>query len=160
MVVELDPVADHPYRVLLGFEAVPVDTLLLQGADHTLDHAVLLRAERLAQAVAADQSGVVSTGKYKAVVRTQQERLPYPAQRAERLIRVCSRAADAVESLPLRESCQPKSTRLWQSYAQGEGQPAIPAAPDPAQVGRPALIRGHPAKAAPGYEVGHRWPAC
>ena len=28
-------------------------------------------------------------------------------------------------------------------HDQGEGQPAIPAAPDPAQVGRPALIRGH-----------------
>ena len=87
MVVELDPVADHSHRVLLGFEAVPVDALLLQGADHALDHAVLLRAVRgdelLAQAVAADQSGVVPTGKYQAVVRTQQGRLPYPAQRAE-----------------------------------------------------------------------------
>lgn len=46
MVVELDPVADHSHRVLLGFEAVPVDALLLQGADHALDHAILLRAVR------------------------------------------------------------------------------------------------------------------
>lgn len=46
VVVELDPVADHPDRVLLALEAIAVCTLLLQRADDTLDHAVLLRAMR------------------------------------------------------------------------------------------------------------------
>ena len=39
-----DSAADHSHRVPLGFEAVPVDALLLQGADHALNHAILLRA--------------------------------------------------------------------------------------------------------------------
>ena len=58
-VVEADPVTDGAGRVLDAVEALAVDALLLQRADHALDHAVLLRAvwrdELLLQPIAADQ---------------------------------------------------------------------------------------------------------
>lgn len=73
-VVELDTVSDHPHCVLLGLEAVPVDTLLLQDANDALDHAVLLRAvlcnELLIQSIVAYLPGGVSAGEDRAVVRT------------------------------------------------------------------------------------------
>nr|WP_232520667.1 AAA family ATPase [Rhodobacter sp. CZR27] len=66
MVVESDPVADGACRVLEAVEALAVNALLLQGPDHALDHAVLLRAMRgdelLLQAVAADEGRVFATG--------------------------------------------------------------------------------------------------
>ena len=46
VVVEADPVADDPTGMLQGLEAVAVDALLFQRADHPLDHSVLLRAVR------------------------------------------------------------------------------------------------------------------
>ena len=56
MVVEADPVADGACGVLYTVEALAMDALLFQGPDHTLDHAVLLRAggrdELLPQTVA------------------------------------------------------------------------------------------------------------
>ena len=45
-VVELDSVANDPRGVLLGLEAVTVNTLLLEGTDDPLNHPVLLRAVR------------------------------------------------------------------------------------------------------------------
>jgi hypothetical protein len=64
VVVEQDPVADHPTGVLQGFEAVPMGALFLERTDEALDHAVLLRAvwgdELLVQAVAAHQMRVVA----------------------------------------------------------------------------------------------------
>jgi hypothetical protein len=45
VVVEADPVTDDARRVLDAFEAVPVNALFLECADHALDHAVLLRVE-------------------------------------------------------------------------------------------------------------------
>src|SRR3546814_16556112 len=78
-VVELDPVADHPAGVLLGFNALPVRALLLERPDDALDHAVLLRAVRrdefLVQAVALHVARVVASGEQQAVVLSQQERL-------------------------------------------------------------------------------------
>jgi hypothetical protein len=78
VVVELDPVAQHASGMLLTFEAVAVDALLLQSTDDAFDHAVLLRAVRgnelLPQALAADQAGVVPARENQPVVRTQQER--------------------------------------------------------------------------------------
>lgn len=44
VVIELDPVANGTTGLLQGFEAVPVDALLLQRADHPLNQAVLLRS--------------------------------------------------------------------------------------------------------------------
>jgi len=79
VVVELDPVADHAAGVLQGFEAVAVDALLLQRANHPLHEAVLLRGvgrdEFLLQAIAFDQRRVTAAGEDQAVVRTQQEGL-------------------------------------------------------------------------------------
>lgn len=46
VVVEADPVADGACRVLYAVEALAVDALFFQCPDHTLDHAVLLRAMR------------------------------------------------------------------------------------------------------------------
>src|SRR3546814_2887686 len=69
VVVELDPVTDHPHCMLLGFKAVPVRALLFQGPDDPLHHAVLLRTVRrdelLLQAIAAHQTGVVAAGKHQ-----------------------------------------------------------------------------------------------
>ena len=57
-VVELDPIPDDAGSMLDALEAVAMNALLFQRPDHTLDHAVLLRAvwrdELLAKAVAAD----------------------------------------------------------------------------------------------------------
>ena len=72
VVIELNPVADDAHGMLLCLEAMPVDTLFLQRPDHSLDHAVLLRAvgrdELLPQAIATDQAGVVPTGEDQSVV--------------------------------------------------------------------------------------------
>lgn len=77
VIVELYPVADYPYCMLLGFETVPVCTLLLQGSDHALHHAVLVQAVRrdelLLQAIAPHQACVVPAGECQAIVRAQQE---------------------------------------------------------------------------------------
>lgn len=70
-VVELDPVADRAGSVLDAFEAVSMQALLFQRLDDTLDHTVLLWAMRgdelLAQAVAADQGGVMAAGEDQAI---------------------------------------------------------------------------------------------
>ena len=46
VVVEADPLCDDTRGVLLGFEAVTMNTLLFQRPDNPFDHAVLLRAVR------------------------------------------------------------------------------------------------------------------
>ena len=60
--------------------------LVLQRADHPLDHAVLLwavgRDERLLQAMALDQRGVAAAREHQAVIRSQQEGLLDLAQAA------------------------------------------------------------------------------
>ena len=62
VIVELDPVTDCAACLCQAFEAMTMDTLLFQGTDQTLHHAVLLRAMRcdelLFQAVATDEFGV------------------------------------------------------------------------------------------------------
>ena len=143
MVVELDPVADHSHRMLLGFEAVAVSALLLQRANDALDHAVLLRAVRcdelLLQAVAANQPRVVPAGEHQSVVRAQQERYGDALERAkaadQRLLqsRGSGGRATAARQLPAQQLSGVAVDH------QGQRQPAIPAAPDAAQVGRPTL---------------------
>lgn len=80
LVVERNPVSDHAQGIHLALKAVPVDALLLERPDHPFHHPVLLWAvwgdELLLQAVAAHQSGVVTTGEHQAIVRAQQEGLP------------------------------------------------------------------------------------
>ena len=62
VVVEADPVTDDAGRVLDAVEALAVNALLLQRADHALNHSDLLRAVRryelLLQTTAADQRGI------------------------------------------------------------------------------------------------------
>ena len=74
VVVKLDPVANDTTGVLQGFEAVPVDALLLERADHPLHQPILLRRvgrdELLLQAIALDQRRVAAAGEDQAVVRT------------------------------------------------------------------------------------------
>ena len=96
-VVEPDPVTDDPAGMLPGFEAMPVQALFFQRADHALHQAVLLRAVRrdelLLQAVAAYQLRITVTGENQAVIRTQQEGLRNTSQDAEpgnqRLLQGC-----------------------------------------------------------------------
>ena len=44
MVIKADPIPNHPAGVLQGFEPVAVNALILEGSDHSSDHAVLLIA--------------------------------------------------------------------------------------------------------------------
>ena len=57
---EADPVADARRRVLSTFEAVAMNALFLECADHALDYSILLRTvqrdEITAQAMATNQS--------------------------------------------------------------------------------------------------------
>lgn len=75
MVIKADPVSDDTTSVLQGFEPVAVNALILEGSDHPLDHAVLLRGVRgdelLLQPVALDQARVASTGKNQPIVRAK-----------------------------------------------------------------------------------------
>jgi DNA replication protein DnaC len=68
VVVEADPIPDHATGVLQGLEAVPMDALVLQRSDDSLDHAVLLgrigRDEFLLQPVTLDQGGVATLAGY------------------------------------------------------------------------------------------------
>ena len=84
MVVPTDPVRNHSAGVLQGFKPVAMNALVLERADHALNHAILLRAVRrdelLLQAVAFDQGRVAAAGKNQAVVRPQQERVLHLAQ--------------------------------------------------------------------------------
>lgn len=80
LVAERNPVSDHAQGMHFALKAVPVDALLLESLDHPFHHPVLLWAVRgdelLLQAVAAHQSGVVTTGEHEAIVRAQQKGLP------------------------------------------------------------------------------------
>ena len=87
VVVELDSVANDTAGMLQSLEAVAVDALLLQPANHPLHQAVLLRGvgrdEVLLQPIAFDQRRVTAAGEDQAVVRAQQEGLLHASQAAE-----------------------------------------------------------------------------
>ena len=138
-VVEPDPVTDDPAGMLAGLEAMPVQALFFQRADHALHQAVLLRAVRrnelLLQAVAAYQSRVTATGENQAVIRTQQEGLRNTSQGAEpgnqRLLQGCLGSAGlaALRQVPTQQfPCMTIDH-------QGQAEPAVPATPDTAQIG-------------------------
>lgn len=73
--------------VLDSLEAMPMRTLFFQCADHTFDHAILLRTVRrdelLEQPVASDQRGVAPRGEHQSVVESQHKRHSHSAQRPE-----------------------------------------------------------------------------
>lgn len=72
VVVEAEPVADGPRSMLDAVEALAMSALFFQRPDHTLNHAVLLRAVRcdelLFQAAAFHQRGVFPAGEDQAIV--------------------------------------------------------------------------------------------
>lgn len=72
MVIEADPVADDPAGMLHALKAVAVHALLLEAANHTFDHAVLLRAVRrnelLLHPIAFHQGRKVAAGKHQPVI--------------------------------------------------------------------------------------------
>ncbi len=86
IVVEGNPVTEHTAGVLDGFKAVTMHALLLNRADQSFDHAVLLRAMRsnelLLQPVAFDQCGVAAGGEDQPIIGSKQERRVDFAQRA------------------------------------------------------------------------------
>ena len=86
VVVKADPVANHTAGVLQRLEPVAVHALVLECADHALDHAVLFRAVRrdelLLQPIAFDQGRITAAGEHQPIVRAQQERLLDLAQTA------------------------------------------------------------------------------
>ena len=77
MIVEVDPVSNRSCCMLKAFEAMPVDALLLQGPNDSLDHPVLLRAVRrnelLFKTIASDELSECQTGKNKAIIGPQQK---------------------------------------------------------------------------------------
>lgn len=72
VVVKSDPVADGARRVLDALEAMAVNALFFECADHVLEHTMLLWAMRgdkvLFQAIAADQCREVAAGKNEPIV--------------------------------------------------------------------------------------------
>ena len=72
IVVKADPVANNAHCVLLAFEAMPMNALLLQRPYNALDHSILLRAMRrdklLLQPIAPNQARVIPTGEDQAIV--------------------------------------------------------------------------------------------
>lgn len=131
MVVELDLIADSAAGVSEALEALAMHALLFQGPDQTLHHAVRLwavrRDEFLAQAVAAHESSVLARREHQPVIAAKKERRLDAAERSEAGMSACSSAAPAVDALPERESCQPRSSRLWQSMTRASVvQPSVP----------------------------------
>ena len=112
VVVEADPVSDCAGCVLDAVKALCVNTLLLQRMDHTLNHAVLLRAERrdkfLLQIIAANECCVFPAGKNQTVIAAKQELIADLSQRTEPADQsVLGRAGSVFHGLA---TC---STRMW-----------------------------------------------
>ncbi len=143
--VEADPFPDDARGVLLGLEAMTVYALLLQGPDDALDHSVLLRTvrrdERLLEAIAAHEARIGPRGEHQAVVGPQQERRrdvsERPEPRDQRLLECQHRRRRPAASLELPAEQFARVT----VDDQGQGLPAVPARPYPAQVRCPAPVR-------------------
>ncbi len=72
IVVKADPVSNDAHCVLLAFEAMPMNALILQRPDNALDHSILLRAMRcdelLFQPIAPNETRIIPAGKDQAIV--------------------------------------------------------------------------------------------
>ena len=144
MVIETDPIANDTVGVLQALEPMTVYTLVFEGADDPLDHAILLRAVRrdelLLQPIALDQARVTAAGEDQAIVGPQQERPSYLAQMPV--------AADQglLQSRFSRFGAATAAQVPTKQFAgmavdhQRQAGPAVPASPYPVQVSRPALI--------------------
>lgn len=105
VVVEPNPVCNHPASVRQAFKAVPMRALLFQCADHLLLHAVRLRGVRrdelLLKAVAFHQRAVAAAGKYtKPLSLHSRKRCGTRPRQPRRLISACSSADLVVLDLP------------------------------------------------------------
>ena len=152
VVVEADPVTDGACRVLDAVEALAMDALFFQCPDHTLDHAILLRAMRrdelLFEAIASDQRGVAAAGDDEAVVGPQKELTRDLSQGAEPGDEGMLQCAGS--SRCLAGSRQMPAQKLTGVTVNDEGQscPAVAPRPDTAKVGGLAFVwcvrdRGH-----------------
>lgn len=145
VVVELDPVGNHSAGVLLAFKSMSMGALHIKRSDQALDHAVLLRAVRrdelLAQAVAFDQAGKAEAGEDETVVGSQQEALGDAAKAAEAGNQGLFQCGFSGLRFATPGELPAEQLAGVAVHDQGERQPAIPAGPDPTQVGCPALIR-------------------
>ena len=102
--------------MLQRFEPVPMHALLLERTNHPLDQAILLRAVKLR---------LVKTRPLSLRSRNGTGTRPSVPKRASR---ACSSALDAVQAFPLRDRCQPSSSRVWQSITKAKvAQPSLPA---------------------------------
>ena len=76
-IVKVDPISDYSCCVLEAFKAMPVNALLFECPDDSLDHSVLLRAmgrdELLFKAIASDEPRVIPARKNQAIVGAKQE---------------------------------------------------------------------------------------
>ena len=146
MVVEADPVADSACGVLYAVEALAMDALLFQGPDHTLDHAVLLRAvgryKLLPQTVAFHQGRVFSTREDQAIVRPQKELLRDPAERAKSGNQSMLQGAGGCRGLARSGEMPAQKLAGMAVDHQCKRCPAISPCPNAAQIRRPALVRG------------------
>ncbi len=145
IVVESDPVTDGSHRMRLAFEAMSMNALLLERPDKALDQSVLLRAMRcdelLLQPIAANQARIVPAGKNQPVIGAQQKRTGDPAQgskpRDEGLLQ--GRRGGACPATP--RELPAKQLPCMAVDHDRQCEPAIMAAPDPAEIRRPAFIR-------------------
>jgi len=132
--------------MLKALEAVTVHALLLQRPNDPLDHPVLLgavgRDELLLQSIAPDQPGIVSNGKNQAIVRPQQEGVLNPSQAAVTGDQSLLEGGTGGRGLTGFGELRTEQFAGVAIDYQGQGQPAVTPAPDTAEIGRPALIRG------------------
>lgn len=122
-----------------------MDALLLECADNTFDHSILLRTvwrdELLFEAITSDETGVIAARQDEAIIGSQQEGVLNLTERSvtsnESLFKCCpcGRGFAGSGELPTQEF--PRMAIDDES----EPQPAIASAPDTAQICRPALIR-------------------
>jgi hypothetical protein len=145
VVVNAKPVSDRPAGMLQQLEPIPVRTLLLQGSDHALDHAVLLGAVRcdevLAQAVSSNEGREATTGEHESVVRTQKEQLGHFAERPKsREQRLLERRLRGLRSAAARKMPAQQLAAAALDH-QRQRRPAITSCPNPAQIRRPAFVR-------------------
>jgi len=118
VVVEADPFSDDARGVLVSFKAMTMHALLFQRSDNALDHAALLWAVRgdelLSKPITAHETRVGPRGKTSPLSDLSRNGAGTRPSVPNLAINACSSANIAVVALPLLESCQPSSSRVWQ----------------------------------------------
>ena len=146
MVIKLDPIGQYTAGMLERFEAMAVDTLLFDRADHVLDKTILLGAMRrdefLLQPVAPHERRVAATRKHQSVIGAQEKRRWDAAQRAESCDQRVFEGGRRRRRLPTpRQMSAQQFSRVTVDHQRERG-PAIATGPDSAEIRRPAHIGG------------------